>query len=185
MTLQNTMELSTAELFIDESDNLPNKHLKLSRQNSFHLDATSHSKEVFEDRKYELRNDKIFKLTKWKEELRVEIRKYVNNLPTISGVSLPTTSVRKLILLLDDFTAAYESILKENIDVDKREDLGANIYVSISNARPYLDIRRFFIASDLISMLPTKRGICLSYKQFALLKNILNELINSEVFVNN
>jgi hypothetical protein len=174
-----------SQLIVDEVDVLPSKRLKLSREDTILCETSttaSHTHCFMEDKIFDLGNAKTVKLTVWNNELRVDIRKYVNNMPTITGISLSVVSVRKLMNLMGDFIAAYDALLKTNAIVAKREYLGGHIFISLSNARPYIDIRRFFFPHDATDMLPTKRGICLSYNQSMLMVNILKELKSSLMF---
>lgn len=81
---------------------------------------------------------------------------------------------------MSDCIKAYEQ--KETVDY--KYHLGENVYVTIKNGYPVVNIRKWFLPDGQNETVPTKKGIALSFKQWEFLRSaidLISQILKDEL----
>jgi len=94
----------------------------------------------------------------------IVIRKYENGFPQYRWKELEYN--------LDEIDKAIFEVRKGK-DVEYREHLGGNVYVSVSKQYPIVNIRHFWKPKDSDEIQPTRKGVTLKFEQYEKLKDVV------------
>jgi hypothetical protein len=97
--------------------------------------------------------------------------------PSKKGIALPLDKFKMLIEdHLDNIDQALEGTKKDDGKVYYKQHLGQNIYVSVEQSYPWVDIRKWWLPENAKNVMPTKKGISLSMKMWEEFKKTIPEL---------
>lgn len=91
--------------------------------------------------------------------------------PTKKGVAFPLT---RFVEFMEQFSSIAEDIDKyDQKQASLSVHLGGNWYVSIQQGYPVVNIRKYWLPEDATCVVPTKKGLVLTFQQFhQLQKNV-------------
>ncbi|KAJ8319640.1 hypothetical protein KUTeg_002820 [Tegillarca granosa] len=125
----------------------------------------------------------------FKGELKIHIRQYeVGNkgrYPTNRGVALNLEKWKKLEeLYSSEVDTLINKFDREGETVDCKYHLGSNFYVSVKRLIARVDIRRWFLPQDAENIVPTRKGISLTFAQWNYVKSamsLIRQLLRKEL----
>lgn len=127
-------------------------------------------------------SDIRMKTTIWKDEPRIDIRKYEDStIPTIKGVSLNCKRWNKLMRLGAKIDKAFDDMRHGNIAdgcVLVKEHIGGKFYVTMTTPYRICDIRKTFRDSTG-ELRFTKKGVGLKLDNWTTLKKCESDMINA------
>ncbi|KAJ8303808.1 hypothetical protein KUTeg_018731 [Tegillarca granosa] len=104
--------------------------------------------------------------------------------PTKKGIALDLERLKKIDELcykdVNDCIKAY----KQRETVDYIYHLGENVYVSIKNGYPVVNIRKWFLPEGQKEILPTKKGIALTFRQWEFFRgaiDLVSQMLKDEL----
>ena len=101
--------------------------------------------------------------------LREVIFRNGQSYPTKRGISLTLSRFKEL---MDNYDMIRETILQyDQQEVSLNIHLGGNWFVSIHHGFPVVNIRKFCLPDNASHVVPTKKGIVLTFGQFECLRN--------------
>lgn len=115
--------------------------------------------------RFDLGSDRYVVAKKFNGKIQVHIREYAkgaNGLyPTKKGIALDLEKWKQIDeLYYKDVTECIEK--KE----DYKQHLGENVYVSVQKGYQCVNIRKWFLPPDETSIVPTRKGIALTFQQW-------------------
>ena len=94
--------------------------------------------------------------------------------PTKRGIALDLEKFKKMAELChDDVNRAIEDS-KAGKPVDYRHHLGSNIYVTVQSGWPSVNIRKWFLPKDAAEVVPTRKGMALTFEQWSFMKGAMD-----------
>ncbi|KAJ8319636.1 hypothetical protein KUTeg_002816 [Tegillarca granosa] len=135
-----------------------------------------------------LGDDRYVVAKQFNEKMMIHIRQYVRNkrglYPSKVGICLDLEKWLKLDLCCyRDVSECIESY-KSNQNVDYRYHLGENVNVSIKTGFPVVHIRKWFLPEGQESVVPTRKGIALTFAQWDQMRcaiNFVAELLKEQL----
>ncbi|XP_061190339.1 uncharacterized protein LOC133198229 [Saccostrea echinata] len=132
-----------------------------------------------------LENGRYAKVTLWQNEVRLDMREYIVGekkiIPTKKGISLKLHHIKTL----SNFMDSIQDTLKKNGEM--KWHLGYNVYVSVKEDNPCVDIRQYWKPPQTDESVPTKKGLCLRPQEYdhflSQWETILNSIPELETFV--
>ena len=110
---------------------------------------------------------------KWKGEMRIDVRRYnFDFFPTKKGISLNLSRWLILGQTIKEIDQALADI-KGGTSVSYMDHLGGNVYVTISNTFPIVNIRQWYVCPKSDTLKPGNKGIALSPYQWSKLKDVI------------
>ncbi|KAJ8311904.1 hypothetical protein KUTeg_010544 [Tegillarca granosa] len=136
-----------------------------------------------------LGDERYVVLKSFKGVMQVHIRQFEigakGPFPTSKGVALNLEKWKKLEEMhADDIDLSVNNFDKNDENVACKIHLGSNYYVSVKKPIARVDIRRWFLPLDSDVIVPTKKGISLTFKQWSYLKNsmtVVRQLVSKEL----
>lgn len=124
-----------------------------------------------------LGNGRYAKVQTWQKEPRLDLREwelresYMN--PTKKGISLKLHQIKSLSEkwdLIDEIPGKHEG---------GNWHLGYNVYISVQEGNPCVDIRQFWKPPNHSETVPTKKGLCLRPVEYGTLKSNWEEILRN------
>lgn len=118
----------------------------------------------------------------WCDKLMIHIRKYEKNsantyIPTKKGIALNLSQWVLLEMYVNDIDNAIGKMID---DVDGNPEMtfhfGNGVYVSVNRIYPTVDVRQRWKIPDSSQIVPTKKGISLTYDKWEALKETFTEV---------
>ena len=129
---------------------------------------------------------RFFVYSHFKGQDFIHIREYVvigeKSYPSKKGACF--TPIR-LKALMNNFAEIDEQLKQQSAGASYKIHLGAGIYAAINGKFNGVNLRRYWVPENQLSVVPTKNGIFLPPSQWTSLKEKLNELIiaHPELFI--
>ena len=126
--------------------------------------------------------DNVFLVVnEWDGEVLIHIRKYDKNsadknIPTKKGIALRMTQWQLLEMYTGDIDEAIGRLMDENEASEMTLHLGRGVYVTVSKDYPTVDVRQRWIPPESTEIVPTKKGISLTYDKWEALKEAFPEV---------
>ena len=117
---------------------------------------------------------KMFNIQSFNDELRVDIRQWVDNKPTIKGVSMPFIRWQHLVELIPDIDGYVED-LQAGEDPKARLHVGAKTFVTLAKPYHHVNIRNYYVNlhDEYESLMPTRKGLTLKFHEWSVLKSLV------------
>ena len=106
--------------------------------------------------------------SEFKNQVYIHVRYYDEEklFPTQKGIGLTLRRWNELKLALPHILENVGKYDSGNEDVFYRHHLGGNVYVSITQGFPRVDLRKFWIPEGASDVCPTRKGISLGFQEF-------------------
>lgn len=105
--------------------------------------------------------------------------------PTKKGVALNLEMWKKLEeRYVEDIDEAVKLFANKEIEVETRIHIGSNFHVSVKKPFARVDVRRWFLSDDAKEIVPTRKGISLTFEQWDHVKNamkLVRQLLSDEL----
>ena len=108
------------------------------------------------------------KVSEWRGEQRVDLREWEDDKPTKKGISLTLMRWKNLVDRIEDVDKALQN------GSDYRLHLGGNVFCSVWEANPCVDIRQYWQPEDKV--VPCKKGLCLRPDEYRRLKLMIPDV---------
>jgi hypothetical protein len=107
-----------------------------------------------------LENGRYARVCMWQNEPRLDLREWDQDKPTKKGISLKIHQVKSLADIMET--------IRENLDknLEMKWHLGCNVYVTVRENNPCVDIRQYWKPPQQEESVPTKKGLCLRPEEY-------------------
>jgi hypothetical protein len=140
--------------------------------------------------KFELGNGRYIVVNKFRGATYVHIRQYdviAKPFPTRMGITLTPSRFAVLTMIVDEISERVDSLYKSDTkEFDYKVHLGGGIYCSVRTGCFAINIRKYFLPTDQLTPIPTRKGISIRptewkkmVQHFESIKKLSSELMNA------
>lgn len=128
-----------------------------------------------------LGEDVFVTVNEFRNKVLIHVRKHERKangklLPTKKGASFTTSRWKELLTCLNEVDRNVQACRCSGEDNQFRRNLGGDWNISVTRKFQRVDIRKFWMPGNAKTLVPTRKGIALTFVQFAQFLNMIDDI---------